>query len=257
MGEQLPRGETTLRRSGSLKKRLRFTAVGLLLAAVGPIVMTTSASASGGGDGCNPGRSDDYLTYHYAGEWEGSISEVGALKAEILNYSPYVYGPNSDYSTTEWVMLADNYYNYVQVGWDEAPSGSRATFTSGAYGDGSSWWFNGYPADPINSVTNYQIYFNGGSGTFNFYDNDTEVEEHYLGGWDPTTAEIETETHTQASQTPGGYDNPNYMYNASYYVPSPGDWYPLYGNASQSDAYSAVQIGSDGSYDTWDWACAY
>lgn len=246
------------------------------------IFIPGGVQAAGGGDGCNPGRSSNFI-HHY---WSGIIDVspgayiYGGIRGNLLNYSPWVYnsgnstdGPDA---TTQWVML-DNQSDWAQVGWIEwysagsSPSGQvRNTFVE--YQDaGVGGWDNYFPSFAINSTIGYKVTYDPycpNGVCFWFYDNYSVTA---LTGsrfaWSPTQATAQSETLDAAAQVPGGYDNPAVASGLQvYYNAGGGAWNTMFGETDTRTSSGNVpswdvvypasgSIGGD-YYNSWDAACA-
>ena len=162
-------GESTRHRARKPRLTLRIAASVVLISALTVAAGAGSAHAEGGGDGCNPGRSDNYLSYYIAGTQQ-SESTVGAVSSSIYNYSPFVYSHPGNY-TTSWDMLTDgSLEDWAQIGWYEVPGNTRGTLVQFAKGNTVIWTnFDQYVGDPINTNSTYETaYSPGGSGGYYF-----------------------------------------------------------------------------------------
>ena len=259
-------------RTGPLQWRVVATCVILSLLFV---LSQVPAVAEGGGDGCNPGRSSNYLTWYWSGNDDTNYpSSYGGIYGNIFEYSPYVYDSSNsadgeDY-TSQWIML-DNGNDWAQVGWFEYPGNERYTWVE--FNDpGHSSWDNWFPSYSINSTIKFQITYQPtcpSDTCFSFFANNTSPQ---LTGskynWTPTDAQSNAETHDQASQIPGGYDDlPNSgASNLHVYYPagSSGSWYTMSGETATSwsggsgSAPSWVNVSDPGTTQTWyyDWDSA-
>lgn len=233
---------------------------------VGPVVQ--GAYAAGGGDGCNPGRTDNYLHFYFAQAQDTPGSPDGGVQADIYNYSPWV--AKSDYGVTGWVGLGDSTTgSYAQIGWEEQPGSKRYTFVQFNDVPGGHFWNNLDASYPINSTHDYKTLYdpNGNSGGksgkyFTFW-----VDGSYITGsqynWTPNFDQSGTEIHTQASQIPGGSSNKELFSSMQYYY---GGWksgpqsvYSRDGGTSGSGqsagpSWDNVQAVTNG-FNSWDSAC--
>jgi len=76
-------------RAGFQQWRFAITAVLLVLLL---ILFQVPALAEGGGDGCNPGRTNNYSTVYFSGSDDASGTlTYGGMYGNIYEYSPYVY----------------------------------------------------------------------------------------------------------------------------------------------------------------------
>lgn len=255
---------------GFLKWRMASVTV---LVALAFALSQAPALASGGGDGCDPGRSSNYLTYYFAGaDANNAATSFGGIYGTIDNYSPYVKSSSSEDFTSQWVMLAYSGTKWAQVGWTEYPGSQRNTFVE-FQDPGVSGWDNYFPPYAINSSIKYQVTYQPtcpSDTCFSFFANNTSPQ---LAGtkynWTPNDAESFAETHDQASQVPGGYFNPSSASDLHVYynAGSSGSW-----NNMDGHDYTETNHGGPGtgpswdnvsnnglygntSYDTWDSTC--
>jgi hypothetical protein len=169
---------------------------------------------SGGGDGCNPGRANNYRTFY----WAGADSEnpdngtLGGVYATIVNYSPFVAGTNQGAPSTdavsEWVMLynSGNADDYAQIGWVEFPGGTRDTLTQTS--DGSNLATKFFAPYTISSQQSYAALYQPGNADPYVLSVDGVDWITTNLSWTPDSAQINTEDMTQASQIPGGTADP-------------------------------------------------
>lgn len=171
------------------------------------VIPAGDALASGGGDGCNPGRANNYLSYYFDGAHSQNVSGApGGVYASIKNYSPFVAGPNqgapSNDDVSEWVMLDDGTH-YAQIGWIEFAGSVRNTFAEWTT-SGTNFTDQFSSAFPINSTQRYTVLYQ--PGNTNPYVLEVNGGAYYYVPhyFTPNDAQIFAETHTAASQIPGG-----------------------------------------------------
>lgn len=244
----------------SLHKILRSTLVALALV-LASVMMATRVDASGGGDGCYPGRADNYLTYYWDGAYSTPGKEMGGVYADIENYSPYVYADGYD-NTSEWVMLAyeQNSAYYAQDGWIEYAYGQRYTFDEISFG--STYYDDFYPPYNINSYIYYDTLYDPSTEITTFEANN-HVLTQYVNYFTWNEAQVYAELWTQASQVPGGYYNGNHVQDMhGWYGGTSGGWYNFNGDSDTSPTTSWMsetpwfKTGVN-SFVTWDQACPY
>lgn len=257
--------------------------LGGVIMLVAPAQGATSAAArplSGGGDGCNPGRSNNYLTYYFDGAFSqdtGSSGTPGGVYASISNYSPWVSAANSGDDSSEWVMLDQQPPStglWVQIGWVEFAGAQRDTFDEYSLGPGA-FHDDYYAPFSINSNHTYEVTYNPNSE----YAFNMEVDGNYYNDqiniFTPNDAQIFAEIHTQASQIPGGTEDTAsqepVVSNAHVY-PNAGTG----GGWQNFDGYTQANEGTNGgskpswmaespapgtsgvdSWRTWDRACLH
>jgi hypothetical protein len=249
-------------------QRWRFAITPALLALL-MVLFQFPAQASGGGDGCNPGRSSNYLTYYYSGTDDASAaSSYGGIYGNIYNYSPYVSSSSSSDFTSQWVML-DNGNEWAQIGWYESPGSVRHTFVQ--FNDpGVSEWTNFFSPFTINSDPEYEVDYNPSCpsvGCFAFYAQGTWMTGS-AHNWTPDDAQSYSEIHDKASQIPGGYDKTSYAVGLHvwYNAGSSGSWHSMNGLDGVStgsggagpswDNVSGKGTTGNSSYSSWDSACS-
>ncbi len=231
---------------------------------------TGTAWASGGGDGCNPGRANNYLTYYFSGEYGSAPGTYGGIQGFIDNYSPFVYGVSGDFST-QWVMLTTTSGSqWAQVGWYEAPQNARYTLVQ--FNDpGHTFWTNLDSPYPINDAIKYKVTYDPGctgGECFRFYAGGTQLTSSGYN-WSPTAQQDFSEIHTRASQMPGGYNNVSESAGIEKYYPAggSGSWSSIAGTTETEGAGSVPgpswdQVtpanGTSGvsAYGSYDTACA-
>jgi hypothetical protein len=250
-------------------QRWRFAITAALLALL-LTLFQVPARAAGGGDGCNPGRSSNYVHYYYSGTDDISApSSYGGIYGNIYNYSPYVYSSSSSDSDSQWVMLDHSGTDWAQVGWIEFPGSVRHTFVQ--FNDpGVDSWTNYFAPFTINSDPEYEVDYNPSCphvGCFAFYANGT-----WLTGtghsFTPDDAQSAAEIHDKASQIPGGYNNTSYALNLHVYynAGASGSWHSMNGHntavdqsgnpAPSWDNVSGNGTNGNSSYSSWDSACS-
>jgi len=254
-----------------VKRRTKTVAVLVSLIFTSVLLLVPSvAQAAGGGDGCNPNRTDNYIHWYWSGVDDASgASTYGGIEADIYEYSPWVHSvSDSEYGadyTSQWVML-DNGTDWAQDGWLEYAGGVRYSWVE--FNDpGVTSWDNYFPNFPINSTIYFKVTQDSACPNnvcFAFYDNGSSTPlTTSAHDWNPTDAEAESETHTAASQMPGGYDNPTETYAIEVYVP--GGWQWMDGTTSTATSSGSVPswdnvFPSPGTigmvyYESWDSAC--
>jgi hypothetical protein len=244
------------------RRLIHFLPLVVLLAAFLALVAPRAAIAEGGGDGCNPGRANDYLTYYFDGVYQytpnGDVS--GGVRADIENYSPFVYNTDTD-DSSEWSMLVDSNYDYQQIGWEERAFSQRYTFVEWGKDNGAEGYTDEYfSSDPINSYSEYKVTFHPNTDEYYFYDNGTQKWDQTVS-YDtaPSQAQVYDETHTKASQMPGGTGNNNYMNSGNFFYPAgtSGSWHDMAATPSPAPSFAGIvpNHGTTDSYKTWDFAC--
>jgi hypothetical protein len=223
-------------------------------------LFATSAGASGGGDGCNPNRTNNYLTGGFTGiqATDPKNAVAGGVRAAIRNYSPFVYNTSGDF-TSEWVMLVNSNNDYEQIGWMENVNSLRYTFAEEGLNNGAGGFTDQLiPSDPINTVSTYKVTYQPGTTTYAFFDGSTNDYSVSLSRPAPTSIQVYAETHTQASQTPGGSKNYNVVTSTNTYYPAGGSgaWNDTSGSPS-AQPYGVIgpSGGPTDHFDSYDLAC--
>jgi len=215
----------------------------------------SASSATGGGDGCNPHRTNDENNYTVGLQRYYGVTATG-VRAQIYNYSPYVYNELAQ-ETTVWVMLGNfSTGRYAQIGWWEDWNGTRNTFTE--YGqNGSIPTTNWYPPFPINAQKWYKMVFDPDVNGYYFYANSELYQFSTNLGIHPDGVENYSEIHTRASQMPGGSLNSETFYGAEGRIHG-GVWGDFNGYVDEQYTFtdSIPSNGEIASYlVSWDTAC--
>jgi hypothetical protein len=255
-----------------VKRRLLNGALtALLVTALGAISTASPARASGGGEGCNPGRSSsDYPDYLFGGVYSGnpniqSGGAIGGIRGNIETYSPWVSAVASNDDVSAWVMLdstgLDGKGRWAQIGWNEFPHTGRNTFWQ--YVDDADNIVSDFSLAPtsIGSVNSYTVDYAPG-GTFKMLMNGTVEKTFQALYWAPTDAQSYGEIHTQGSQFPGGANDPDHFSSMQVWpVAGPSSsWQNLDGVGSADRPFihfwSPEASGNVSAFVTWDSACA-
>lgn len=235
-----------------------------------PCNAATIPPASGGGDGCNPNRTNDSTIYQ-ANAHQTISTSFGGVQAQIKNYSPYVSAYDSPFGASAWVTLI-NGNALAQIGRYELPSGGgRGTFS--LFDVRTQGVTHHSAGDPINSYSTYKINFNPTPGInsqyFTYYRDGSQAgysSQYFL----PKEIQIGDEVHTRASQIAGGTQNHMYFTAMKAYSPSgtSGIWKTpsMVMSTTKAQVPAGVSwigttpavnsaVGSD--MQTWDKACGY
>lgn len=224
----------------------------LLLAEV--ILSGSPTYASGGGDGCNPGRNDDFDHPYWLGMYQYASGDIfGGAQANILTYSPYVYyspfAPDTvNDASSEYVQLVDQYNQYTALGWVEQVGSVRSTFIEYHLSSGYFQHLT-YSRTPINSMNNYNIVYDPSTQEFGFYVNGQGLRSLQLYA-PPIEALVRALIRTSASQMPGGTANYNYAEYARVYEPagSSGNWTTAQATTENVTATFAHVLPPNGTY---------
>jgi len=233
------------------------------------------------GEGCNPNRSSsDYSTSHWDGwKYNGAGQNIGGVYADIWNYSPWVWpaGNSGDYSAAWTMLTTDHPYQtdagFAQIGWYEKQGGARSTFTQfHEYGGGFRTLL--YAPQAVNTYSYYDTFYNPSTNAITFQVNSSGIgETYYPQTFVPGEGQVSGETHTLASQMPGGYSSSyNYedLFHSSIYVNGAWQAFPnppnsggrvttfradYYGN--DNSGYYGQTTPNNGNISIWDKACKY
>jgi hypothetical protein len=232
------------------------TAASLMIVVASAISTATNVRASGGGDGCYPGRGGDSVT-----RWDGAgrdYSSIGGIWGTIKVYSPWVAN-----WTSAWVMLfrdGSSVEHHVQAGWDEYAYGNRYEYFEWTYNNNGSWYRidDPPPSNWINSTHNFTVLFNNpNAGEYTLYmDGGTPQKYYTYSDFTPNNGQAYGETHSAADQMAGGYNNHETFRNEHVWLPGSG-WGAanLYAFASNTNWYgNSKPNGTD--EDIWDWYCS-
>jgi hypothetical protein len=205
---------------------------------------------AGGGDGCNPGRTNDFRTFRFDG-WERSPgTTVGGVYSDIYNYSPWVYYITSTTSYVSAWSLVDDGYHYAQVGWIEEPHGARYVFTETFDRNGDNVRY--FSPEPINSQSYYTVLFNNTPGEFTFEVNGSVIDVS-TAQFTPNDGQNYGETHSLADQMPGGYNQNEYFSNTHIWYS--GAWHNFSGTPHNDSSHYGDSKPSSTEMLIWDWAC--
>lgn len=232
----------------------------VLLLSLAEMGFASSSNASGGGDGCNPGRANNTGIWFNGMKHAASGGSSGGVRAQIYNYSPYV--DQSDYGETAWVMFYNaSTVNYAQIGWGERPGSVRNTFIQWGYNNGSGGYTNYFkPSYNINSTIWYKVTFDPSTNGYGFWSNGNEQIVSYNLGIHPDVGQIVNETHDQNSQMAGGVHNNEVFSSAEQYEPAgSGSWNNFNGtvesNPSWAGALPDTGATNVNTFNGWDKAC--
>jgi hypothetical protein len=221
------------------------------------LMCESSAYASGGGDGCNPGRSAS-SGFWWDGLWEGSAGTIGGAVANIQVYSPYVHSS----FTSGWTMLVNTSAgNYAQIGWRENSNGNRYLWDQFGYNSGDSGYYdNLYPPDPINTQHNYKVDWAQSTDTITLIEDGNNINVDFdLGLGTINQSQFYGETHDQASQVPGASNNKMTMNQLKVRHPagSTGTWHTGAANVSTPPSFANISpvSGPTPSALIWDTGC--
>lgn len=221
-------------------------------AAPHPAVLTARPDA-GGGDGCNPRRANDFLTFRFDGWYRDPGTTVGGVYSDIYNYSPWVYYISAQASAVAaWTMvdLSSNANTWAQVGWVEFPLGKRYVFTqTNNNGNLITHYFS---PKPINSQAYYTTLYNNTPGHFSYQVSGSTIEVD-PAGFTPNEGQNFGETHSFADQMPGGYNQNEYFNDTHIYYS--GGWHNFSGTVADSSSAYGYSHPSSTEMLIWDKAC--
>jgi hypothetical protein len=211
---------------------------------------------AGDGDGCNPGRPNDFNTVRFDGWYRDPGSTVGGVYSDIYNYSPWVHYISSRESyVSAWTMVdyTGSPYDWAQVGWVEFPLGVRYTFdqTLGPSGGNPRTMY--YGSQPVNNLTYYTTLYNNPSGYYGFYVNGKLIDKASIL-FTPNEGQNFGETHSAADQMPGGYDNTEDFFSTNIYYS--GGWHNFAGTiADDNTSWYSYDEFNNANLSIWDNYC--
>ncbi len=231
-----------------------MTAVLLTMLLVLPMTFPGVAQATGGGMGCNPGRSPAGGVYH-DGSDDATSYEPGGVYSKIYVYSPWVTSGSLAFG---YSMLINNTNGnlYSQVGWLEGYQATRNTFTEQGLGTGS-YDRRTYAPLPIGNAYYYTVDFdpNNANNAFTWYANGT-FEGSYPNTFPPNAGELSAERHNNNDQTAGGYNHKAYFSDSHIYDHAgSGSWVNYTFNDKFYNANEDSQSFSGTTMYTWDLKC--
>jgi hypothetical protein len=241
---------------------------GFALAAIVPLILTfltgtVNANAAthvphspnaGHGDGCNPGRANDYPDNNlFDGWYRIPGGTVGGVYSNIYNYSPWVHYISSTASAVvAWTMVTRNDASvWAQVGWLEYPVGKRYTFDQTFNGSGQPRT-EMYAPDGVNTSSYYTTLYNNPSGDFGFY-KDGKLIDSTHAAWTPNEGQNFGEAKSTADQMAGGYQNPETFGDTHIYYS--GGWHSFNGTSAMTKSYYGGLKIDAYTMQIWDDAC--
>ena len=248
---------------------------GLTILAAGALVLLPSTSASASCDPAinNPLRTPNFNTDYRTGTI-AQASSFGGVQAYIYNYSDYI----SHASPNEWennanqsVLLVNGTSNsWAQIGELQYWNGSskvHLVYVQLTINGTVAWTdlFSG--ADPYGSKSLFKVLFNpNGSPYYKWYWTSPDGNSSLLttSSWDftPNEAQMEVESHNQATQFPGSVAYPTSDAGGSMYLPAGGggSWTTYSGDVTLNNAQGWMgNSPGAGTYtsdlQTWDADC--
>jgi hypothetical protein len=235
--------------------------------------LPVSISESCCGEGCNPGRSNDFETHRWVG-WKWGMSngdKVGGVYSNIWNYSPWVYPVVNNFSTS-WALLTYEHAvnrdaDWAQAGWLEFRNGERHTFfQTHAVGQSPLTYFDA-PTYPVNTYVYYDTLEDYYPGYISFRVAGVNFEKIPDWFW-PTEAQVSGETLSLADQMPGGYHSAGTyedLFDSSYYLnfawhgflPGAQIFNMNQGGGDESSHFGHTNPASGNNLSIWDKACPY
>jgi len=213
--------------------------------------------AAGGGDGCNPGRANDYPDSTLFDGWSSDPGgTVGGVYSDIYDYSPWVHYISSTASAVVgWVMVdnTNSFYDWSQVGWLEYPLGARYTFDQTFNGSGTPRTMM-FASKPINTYHYYTVLYNNPSGYFSFQVDGSQIDKTRID-FTPNEGENYGEAKSTADQMAGGYNNPEVFKDTHVYYS--GGWHAFNGIPNATKNYYWYSELSGYTLEIWDGACAH
>lgn len=166
-----------------------------------------------------------WVQYNYSGTMYG-------VRADILNYSPWVYDPGEWSVSTSWVMLSTQAGGrWAQVGWLEKPYDARRTFVQFSVPNAPYFHHFEWQPEPVGQLTQYRVLYGyPNSDSFSFYVNGNGVLSTNWPQYTPDKAEVSGEVTSYANQMPGGYLAPELLFNSYYQITNGGTYYSFDGD---------------------------
>jgi hypothetical protein len=239
--------------------------VAAVLSLAASLVPAGIATADSGGGACTLPTSHNSTAYQtYA--IQNATPQPTGVRATISEYDPYYTGSNHA-GTNQSVFLTyrppSGSMAWSQFGWakwryrtnggSDGPT-KRQVFLEMYYNNGANNIFQMWTDSAIGLNREYKILY--GSGGYSFYVNGGLYYSSGSVPYGPTTADIESETHDQADQMPGGTGNSAVFSGANYTIyPSWQSWSAFTaGIASNATWGGRSKIGS--TYYVWDTRCS-
>jgi hypothetical protein len=238
--------------------------------------MATPASATT--EGCNPQqynpyRTDNFDTEYLAGmlSWDG-FDTFGGVTAQVYNYNDFITQGNPD----EWEnnanqsILLDNQESesWAQVGELKWKGGNHEVYVQLTLNDVVQWTNFFGPADAWDTYSSFKVTYNpsGPGGVyFDWYWASPGYPYSLLTtskhNFTPDDAQLEVETHDQATEFPGTFGNRSYDKGQQMYEPdSGGSWITyngtvVYNGPTTFIGTNPAEGNSGKTLETWDAGC--
>lgn len=208
---------------------------------------------------CDPGRSDDGITYE-AGWGRNPGLDVGGVYSKIWNYpTPYV---EVGRRTIQVVTVEKTGTNlYAALGWRQDNGGaSRVTWAEWRLSPGVAVAGFGYTPQPQNNFSYYKLTHNRQNpGQMKFeigptLSNLTNITTVNDVLWVPNRGETQGRTTSLGNQMPGGYQTPSIFGDTKIWYS--GAWSAFNGAVFITNpSYHYAFKQSDLQLDIQDWAC--
>ena len=206
--------------------------------------------------GCHPLRLDDGPTNYFTGWVRSPGAVVGGVYASILNYSPWTSTSTVyDNRVVAWTMLnASQTQLFAQVGWWAYPWGDQHTFYEYTDTSGGSFIKHDITPEGIGTSSYYTVLYDPNQNIFTFQVQGVTIATA-PSTFVPNEAQIFGETHTLASQVPGGAFNPEVFADSQIYVT--GAWQAFSGVDASTNPYGQISDVSNTQRKIWDTQCGF
>lgn len=180
----------------------------LVAGAISLALMLAWATPVFANSNCNPGRTNDYLTYRWDA-WDLTGINFSGVWGTIEDQSPYLHQtPGSQGNSSTWIMLA-NSTEYIQIGWLDyhgAIYDVRQGFTEWDLNDGTGAHRDYFSDISDDSTSAMGVSYAAGNNRFDL----TQAGSFWRSvtpAFVPASIQVSTETHSAADQFPGGYND--------------------------------------------------
>lgn len=200
---------------------------------------------------CMPAR-PNIAGLWFAGTARTPAAWPRAVQSKIEEYSPFVAAGAAESSA--WNMLSKGGNRWSQVGWWTSSNGLRQTFLQYT-NDNNRWFTEVFPAAPVGATPNYETIYDIASTDW-LWKRDNAVLHTVNAEFQPTTAQADGETHSKASQMPGGIANKVSIFEV-HYIPNNGNqWLDTASQPFITDGtiHAAAKLSNE-YYTIWDKAC--
>ena len=211
---------------------------------------------------CDPGatpKSDDQ-GLGWLRDLSGGWSKVSG---DLVNKEPYVH---TESGVCDWCNLSYSFYmlNYGMEEWAQigpATNNNDYRQTLAQCNDGNGPYNYYFPAEPVQTTTNYIVEYTDAHGYYMFYVKGTEESNYCAGGWDDGGAQADSETYDHDDQVPGIVSS-HEVFSQAFVFDYVGNGYDLFSAGSddlisppEGNWWSMTRSSGSNTEDIWDNRC--